>query len=202
RRGLRSSPSPHGLLPQGWHQHSGTVRRRGRLRPTLSLGRPSSAGAEPSRGPYRRALLPGRTGGAVAETIGVRLGLARRHRGLTQQGLATRCNYSRSQIAKVEAGHTLATPAFVAAVAAALGIDPAELYGQPYRGAGDEEQVHAPIAALRRALAFVDVPPDLQTPPRPLEALAAELAQCQRQRRAAHHTRLGARLPAVLEELT
>jgi transcriptional regulator with XRE-family HTH domain len=136
-------------------------------------------------------------------TIGQRVTEARNRRGLTQMGLAQLSHYSRSHIAQVEKGHKAATPSFVTAVAAALGVDPAEIYGQPYRGdtAGDD-RVHASIGQIRRALAFVDIPPDLDAPPRTLDRLEAELATCQRLRRAAHHTRLGARLPGLLEELT
>jgi transcriptional regulator with XRE-family HTH domain len=139
----------------------------------------------------------------IHETIGVRISRVRKRRGLTQQGLAQRANYSRSHLAQVEAGHKVATPAFTAAVAAALGVDPAEIYGQPFRGStGEDDQVHAAILELRRVLAYVDVGPDLDAPPRALDQLAAEVATAHRLRHQGRLGQLGARLPGVLEELT
>ncbi|MDA2808988.1 helix-turn-helix domain-containing protein [Nocardiopsis suaedae] len=134
--------------------------------------------------------------------IGARIARVRKRRGLTQEGLAARCHYSRPHIAQVERGHKVATPAFVSSVARALAIDPSELYGQPFRDSARDEKVHAPINEIRRALAFVEVPPDLEAPPRSLDRLDAELATCKRLRRSAQHVKLGARLPALIEELT
>lgn len=141
--------------------------------------------------------------GTPSDSIGKRVARARKRRALTQHGLADRSNYSRSHIAQVEAGHKVATPAFIAATASALAVDPTELYGQPYRGETvRDDKVHAPIPEIRRALAFVDVAPDLQAPPRPLDALTAELAIVRRLQFASRHVQIGARLPGLLEELT
>ncbi|GLW64467.1 hypothetical protein Arub01_27110 [Actinomadura rubrobrunea] len=135
--------------------------------------------------------------------VGKRIARARKRRGLTQQGLAQRAKYSRSHLAQVEAGHKVATPAFVAAVAAALSVDPAEIYGQPYRGhTPHEDQVHGAISDLRRAMACVDVGPDLDVPPRTLDQLAAAIDAALQLRHQARHVQLSARLPALIEELT
>ncbi|GAA2076698.1 helix-turn-helix domain-containing protein [Actinomadura alba] len=143
------------------------------------------------------------SGEDIRESIGVRIARVRKRRGLTQHGLAQRASYSRSHLAQVEAGHKVATPAFAAAVAAALGVDVAELYGQPFRAStGREDQVHAAIPELRKVLAYVDVGPDLAGPPRTLDQLAAEVATARRLLLQARLAQLGARLPAVLEELT
>ncbi|MFC7331360.1 helix-turn-helix domain-containing protein [Marinactinospora rubrisoli] len=131
-------------------------------------------------------------------TTGQRIARARKLRGVTQLGLAARCRYSRSQIAKVESGARIATPGFVAQVAAALGVTTAELYGQPYAG---QEAVHAHVTAIREVLAYVDVPPELDAAPRPLEELARESAVVARHLQQAQHTKAGALLPALLEEL-
>ncbi|WP_068758617.1 helix-turn-helix domain-containing protein, partial [Thermobifida cellulosilytica] len=139
---------------------------------------------------------------AARESIGVRIARARKRRGLTQHGLAARCHYSRSHIAQVEKGHKVATPAFVAAAAAALAVDPSELYGQPYRGdTPRDDQVHAAIPELRRVLACAGVGPDLPAPPRDLDQLAAEVAAIRDLLPEAKLTRIGAALPAVYEEL-
>lgn len=138
-----------------------------------------------------------------SDTVGGRIALARNRRGLTQQGLADRSHYSRGLIAQVEKGHKAPTAAFVAAMAQALNTDPARLWGQPYQ---DEDKpdhaVYAPIPEIRRVLTITDVAPDLDGPPRTLDALAVELATAHRLRHASQHARLGARLPALLEELT
>ncbi|WP_253879126.1 helix-turn-helix domain-containing protein [Actinomadura rupiterrae] len=135
------------------------------------------------------------------ETVGTRIARARKRRGLTQHGLAERAKYSRGHIAQVEAGQKVATPAFVAAAAAALSVDPADLYGQPYRLPGHDDRVHAFIPELRRILADVDVGPALAGPPRSVDVLAAEVATGQKLMHNAQLSKLGARLPAVLEEL-
>ncbi|RFS86795.1 helix-turn-helix domain-containing protein [Actinomadura spongiicola] len=138
----------------------------------------------------------------TAETVGRRVARARKKRDLTQLGLAQRASYSRSHVSQVEAGHKVATPAFVAAVAAALGVDPAEIYGQPFRARGHDDQVHSALPELRRVLVYVDVGPELAGPPRSLDVLAAEVATARRLIHKAQLTKLARRLPAVLEELT
>lgn len=139
---------------------------------------------------------------ASSESIGQRLARARKRRALTQQGLALRSNYSRSHISQVEAGQKVATPAFVAAMANALAVDPAELYGQPYRGqTSRDDRIHAAIPDIRRALFYIDAPPDLEAPPRDVEELAAEVTALRRLSLNARHVQVGARLPALLAEL-
>jgi len=114
-----------------------------------------------------------------------------------------RANVSRSLLAKVETGAKPATPSLVAAVARACAVDPAEINGQPYRG-GDKKSdaVHATIPAIRMALAYVDIAPELDAPPRTLDELRTEITELRKLQKAASHVRLGTRLPAVLEELT
>lgn len=87
------------------------------------------------------------------EGIGRRIARKRPARGLTQQGLADRSYVSRSLIQQVETGRKPATPSLVAAVAAVLYADPAELYGQPYRSVTPrEDRVHTAIPAIRKPL--------------------------------------------------
>lgn len=137
------------------------------------------------------------------EDVGRRIAHWRKVRGLTQTGLARAAHVSRSLIAQVEAGHKPATPSLVAAVAAALEVEPALLSGRPYRReSGRADAAHQAIPAIRRALAYADLAPEVDTPPRSLDALDEELAVAQRLQAAAQYVRLGARLPAVIEELT
>ncbi|GAA4136767.1 helix-turn-helix transcriptional regulator [Actinomadura keratinilytica] len=135
---------------------------------------------------------------ATPEHVGRRIARWRKKRDLTQAGLAQRAHYSRSHLAQVEAGHKVATPAFVAATAAALGVDPAVLWGQPY---GHDDHLHVAIPELRRVLAYVGVGPELAGPPRSLDVLAAEVATLRRLMHKVHLTKISQRLPAVLEEL-
>ncbi|NDU78228.1 XRE family transcriptional regulator, partial [Actinomadura sp. DSM 109109] len=102
----------------------------------------------------------------------------------------------------METGKKVATPAFVSAAAAALGVDPSELYGQPYRVYGHDYAVHSVIPELRRTLAYMEVGPELEGPPRALDVLAAEIATAHRLIHKAQLTKLAGRLPAVIEELT
>lgn len=140
---------------------------------------------------------------ATPDTIGIRAARYRKCAGLTQNGLAQRSRYSRSHIAQVEAGHKVATPAFVAAIAAALAVDPAEIYGQPYRGhTRQDDRVHGSISDLRRAMAYVDVGPELDAPPRTPGELSAALDEALTLRHKARHLQLAARLPSIIEELT
>ncbi|MFL1427993.1 MULTISPECIES: helix-turn-helix domain-containing protein [unclassified Nocardiopsis] len=136
------------------------------------------------------------------ETIGQRVARLRKLRGLTQHGLAARSHVSRSLIAKVESGHGLATPAFIAAVSTALSVDPTDLSGQPYRGQTPaRDRVHATIPDVRRSLDAVDVPPDLGMEPRPVAALAKEVERLRQCSLNARFLDVGASLPAVLTEL-
>lgn len=136
------------------------------------------------------------------DTTGQRIARARKQRGLTQQGLSDRTRYSRSHIAQVEKGHKAATPAFIVAVARELREDPAVLSGPSPGVTEGSDRVHTAIPYLRRALAWSDLPPDLDHPPRTVDDLANELVTAQRLRRVARHVQLGAMLPAVMEELS
>ncbi|MGW4792965.1 helix-turn-helix domain-containing protein [Nonomuraea sp. NPDC004297] len=138
-----------------------------------------------------------------SEHTGHRIAKARNLRGFTQEGLALRANVSRSLLSKVESGAKPATPSLVAAVARACAVDPAEINGQPYRGTDkNSDAVHATIPAIRMALAYVDIAPELEARPRTLDELRTEITELRKLQKAASHVRLGARLPAVLEELT
>ncbi|MFG3439514.1 helix-turn-helix domain-containing protein [Nonomuraea sp. NPDC047897] len=137
------------------------------------------------------------------EAIGRRIARKRRRADLTQQELADLAYVSRSLIQQVETGKKPATPSLVAAIATALHLDPAELYGQPYRGAtAHADRIHAGIAEIRRALSYIDSPPELEAPPRPLDTLAAEVETLRRLSLDARHVQVSARLPAALAELS
>jgi transcriptional regulator with XRE-family HTH domain len=136
-------------------------------------------------------------------TIGQRIARARKLRRLTQAELAGRAPCSKSLIAQVERGHKPATPSLIVAVARVLNVDVTELTGQPYRGSNaSTDRVHAAIPDIRQAIAYWDIPPELDTPPRPLPELAAEIGLVRRFRMEASYVKLGAILPRLVNELT
>lgn len=140
---------------------------------------------------------------AEASTIGQRIARARKLRGLTQAQLAARAPCSKSLIAQVERGHKPATPTLIAAVAQVLNVEITELTGQPYRGNDARtDRIHASIAEIRQALAYWDIPPELDKPPRPLPELTAGIALVRRLRMDASYVQLGTVLPDLLKELT
>lgn len=139
----------------------------------------------------------------LADSIGARTAAQRKLRGLTQQQLAARAHVSYSLVSKVEAGDVPASPAFVSAVARALGLSVSELQGQPYRGAtAKEDQAHATISELRRELIAYNVPIDDDAPqPRPVADLQAAVAAASGLRHRADFVGLGQLVPGLLAEL-
>jgi transcriptional regulator with XRE-family HTH domain len=138
-----------------------------------------------------------------AASIGRRIADARKGRGLTQDALAQRSAVSVSLLRKVEQGSRDATPAVVAAVAKALGVDVTSLTGQPYDQHGrHRDRVHALMPDVRRALMYWDLPPETPSGPRPWPELVADAEAVARMRQAAQHVDLAQRLPALLMEAT
>lgn len=136
-------------------------------------------------------------------SIGERIADARKSAGISQVALAQRARVSVSMVRKVEQGSRDATPAIVAAMSKALSIDVTTLTGQPYdQGGPRRDPVHLHIPALRRALSYWDLPPALETPPRPWAMLRADAEKIAGMRRAAHHRPLAAALAPLLMEVT
>jgi transcriptional regulator with XRE-family HTH domain/tetratricopeptide (TPR) repeat protein len=138
----------------------------------------------------------------IVDTIGRRIAHARKLRGLTQIGLAGRAHVSKSLIAQVESGHKPATPALIATVSNALSIDVTELTGQPYRENNRRaDRIHEAIPAIRQALVYWDIAPDIDTPPRTLDELAAQARRVGSLRMQAAYTEMGDLVPPLLKEL-
>lgn len=108
--------------------------------------------------------------------LGDRVAMARKVAGLNQQALAQRANYSISMLRAVEQGREPGSPAFVAAVARALGIEAEELYGQPYRGTLDDDGGVPPGLAELRTL-FAEGRYALPLDPGSPEELEADLGK-------------------------
>ncbi|WP_432012705.1 helix-turn-helix domain-containing protein [Streptomyces cucumeris] len=136
-------------------------------------------------------------------TLGDRLRIARRTRGLSAAQLANKVAISPSYVQKLESGARKATPALVAALANALRFGQEVLTGQPYYGEPEaEDTVHAVIPELRRLLLCYDTPDELGSAPRPLPVLASEVDQIAALRRDARYAPMGPLLPLIISELT
>ncbi|WP_280243322.1 helix-turn-helix domain-containing protein [Nocardia abscessus] len=131
--------------------------------------------------------------------IGERTARARELARLTQLQLAQKANVSVSLLRKVERGARPASPAFIAAVAGALGVNIEDLTGQPYTPARDDAGAHATIRELRRKiLAFNDEP---LSAPTTLKELTAALHRVQESRRRGRYGDHTAELPDVIHGL-
>ncbi|MGQ4617602.1 helix-turn-helix domain-containing protein [Nocardia sp. R7R-8] len=131
--------------------------------------------------------------------VGERTARARKLARLTQTQLAHKANVSLSLLRKVEQGDRPASPAFIAAVARALGVNVEDLTGQPYSPQPADSTAHATIRELRRRiLAFTDEP---LTRPTSLEKIAAALNRVREGMRRAQYSDLTAELPDVIHGL-
>jgi transcriptional regulator with XRE-family HTH domain len=134
------------------------------------------------------------------DSIGRRIATERKLRGLTQRQLAQRSHVSLSLVQAVEQGVRTATATVLAAVARGLGVDRAQLTGQPYRtGRRSDDAVHDLVAAVRRELAAFQLAAD-ENPP-PFDLLQAEVAEVSALRHAADPYPLGSVLPGVLGDV-
>lgn len=130
------------------------------------------------------------------ETAGARTARARKLAGLTQQQLAERANVSLSLLRKVERGDRPASPAFVTAVARALGVGPDDLYGQPYEPTNRIEAIA--VDELRRAVVEFD---DGDAVPSTLADLGTRLAAVTGLYRRTRYREVAALLPDILRQL-
>lgn len=94
--------------------------------------------------------------------------------GLSQRQLADRANYSLAMVKAVEQGREPASPAFLAAAARVLRVEPERLTGAPYRDLIEEEGPLEGLAELRAVLAEGTYVRAVEPPP--LIELAAEIA--------------------------
>lgn len=85
--------------------------------------------------------------------VGGRIATKRKLAGLKQTQLAQKAAYSVSLVRAVEQGREPASPGFIAAVARALGIEPEQLTGTPYRDTIEEDGPLEGMAELRTILA-------------------------------------------------
>lgn len=137
------------------------------------------------------------------EAIGRRIAHFRKARGMTQVALAQQASISLSLLRKVEQESREATPVLIAAVAKPLAVDVTTLTGQPYDLNGPHrDAIHELIPPVRRVLNYWDVPPDVETPPRPAAEILADARAVAHLRQADRNVQALAQVPALLMEMT
>ncbi|WP_344105849.1 helix-turn-helix transcriptional regulator [Myceligenerans crystallogenes] len=137
------------------------------------------------------------------DSIGRRIAHYRRRRGMTQIALAEKASVSPSLLRKVEIGARDATPVLIAAVAGPLGVDVTTLNGQPYDVDGPRrDHIHEHVSAVRQALTYWDLPPELETAPRTASALLSDAVAVAHLRQADRNIQALIRVPALLMETT
>ncbi|MFJ1746625.1 helix-turn-helix domain-containing protein [Streptomyces sp. NPDC088116] len=136
------------------------------------------------------------------EHTGVRIADYRKIRQMTQTALAQRAFLARSTVAKVEAGLSPATPTVVAALARALQVDTAVLYGQPYISEMRQDHLDRLISPLSEALDLHDLGPDPDVRPRATEQIAADVKALCARSCATEYKGVGTELPGLVGELT
>jgi transcriptional regulator with XRE-family HTH domain len=137
-------------------------------------------------------------------TIGARLRILRRWRGMTQIEVAGLAGLSKSFVSMVETGQRpLDRRSHIAAVASALRVSETDLVGGPHLSADRlQSDPHMAIPALREALQTNKLATPAVEHARPLAELAGEVAGRIRPMRAnADYVAAGALLPGVLDEL-
>jgi transcriptional regulator with XRE-family HTH domain len=136
------------------------------------------------------------------ESTGARIAQARKLRDLTQRALAGRAHVSYSTLTKVESGHAVATPAFLAAVARALRVDVTQLTGQPYLAELRADGLEPLVEPLRATFDAYDLGASAGVEPRAVDVVEADVADCCDQVMIVGHVGdVAARLPGLLDEL-
>jgi transcriptional regulator with XRE-family HTH domain len=138
------------------------------------------------------------------ETIGARLRVLRRWRGMTQTELAGLAGMAPTLISMIENGRRpLDRRSQIAALAGALRVSETDLVGGPHLSADHQQSdAHAAIPAIREALQTNRLSSPAASRARPLTEVAAELhSRAVPMQANADYTNLGPILPALLDEL-
>lgn len=136
-------------------------------------------------------------------TIGARLRILRRWRGLTLTELAGLSDLSPSFLSMFERGQRmLDRRSHIAAVASALRVSETDLVGGPHLSADPQQaDPHAVIPALRVALQTNSLKERATDRARPLAELVREMARIEPFHQACNYIAVGESLPAILDEL-
>ncbi|WP_431999345.1 helix-turn-helix domain-containing protein [Streptomyces sioyaensis] len=136
------------------------------------------------------------------EHTGARVARLRSLHHLTQTGLAQRAHISTSLVSKVEQGKAPASPAFIGAVARAMGLSTADITGQPYIEELRADQLDSLIQPIREALDVYDLGADAEIQPRGQLALDAAADQLCAMVRETNIKGAAAELPGLIHEAT
>jgi len=136
-------------------------------------------------------------------TIGARLRILRRWRGLTLTELAGLSDLSPSFLSMCERGQRmLDRRSHIAAVASALRVSETDLVGGPHLTADPQQaDPHAVIPALRVALQTNSLKEPATDRARPLTELVREMARIEPLHQACNYVAVGEALPTILDEL-
>jgi transcriptional regulator with XRE-family HTH domain len=136
-------------------------------------------------------------------TIGARLRILRRWRGMTQVQLAGLAALSPSFVSMVENGQRpLDRRSHISALAGALKVSESDLVGGPHLSADPmQSDPHTVIPPLRVALMTNSLAEPATEQARPLPELVSEVARIDSLHQACNYLAVGTVLPAVLDEL-
>ncbi|KUL35680.1 DNA-binding protein [Streptomyces sp. NRRL F-4489] len=137
-----------------------------------------------------------------SEHTGARVARLRQIHHLTQTGLAQRAHLSTSLVSKVEQGRAPASPAFIGAVARAMGLSTTDITGQPYIDELRADQIDTLIQPIREALDVYDLGPEPEIQPRSHIALNAEADQLCAMVRETNIKGAATDLPGLIHEAT
>ncbi|MEV4129626.1 helix-turn-helix transcriptional regulator [Nocardia sp. NPDC049707] len=131
--------------------------------------------------------------------VGHRIAVERKLAGLKQIQLAQKANYSLSLLRAVEQGREPASPAFTAAVARALQVEPEQLTGAPYYDTIEEDGPLEGLTDLRALLAEGPYAQGVEPPT--FAELSAEMSAIDRDCRNDKSRAALARLPILMRQI-
>jgi transcriptional regulator with XRE-family HTH domain len=137
------------------------------------------------------------------KSVGERIHEIRSLRGYSLAELGRHAHVSAPMLSRIERGERAPSEQVIASVARALSVSMTVLHGQPYIEQLRQDQLDRLIAPLSIALDDWGIPSeDDDPPPRPLNALRAEVAKVHELRTHAKYGELAGMLPGLLSELS
>ncbi|GAA0397976.1 helix-turn-helix transcriptional regulator [Streptomyces luteireticuli] len=127
---------------------------------------------------------------------GENIQLLRKSRGMSQTKLARTASVSTSLLSKIEQGIRAASPPVVAAIAEALHVSTARIYGQPFMGPSEQSDL---MTKLRTVVRGYTLPKEDVPPP---EELAKDLRKAGELRASTKYLELLRMLPRLLGQVT
>lgn len=132
----------------------------------------------------------------MTPSAGTNIELLRKARGFSREALASMANLSPSHLRKVETGERALTPPVAAAIAAAMHVSPARIYGQPFLGPVEQSDL---LNDLRDAVRRYRMP-NVEVPD--LEQLRTDLNDLSDLRAGTKYMEMLRVLPTLLAQVT